>query len=290
MASSATEKPGIAIRDIESISEMREVESLQQAAWRFDDRDIVPLAMLVATREVGAILVGAFDGPSLIGFAYSFVGREDEHLVHHSHMLAVMPSHRNLNLGYRLKLAQRERALAQGINRMTWTFDPLQSLNAHFNFAKLGVLADAYKINFYGETTSSFLHQIGTGTDRLWVTWLLDSRRVDERLQTTGKAFMVDRDHIACLVRVGLDSAPKKTGWSEDFCHEQLLIEIPSDINSLQHNNPELGARWRAATNEAFTEAIAAGYLVEDFYRAKRDDRSIGIYLLSYRKKIGDFA
>lgn len=67
---------------------------------------------------------------------------------------------------------------------MTWTFDPLQSLNAHINFAKLGVVADAYKVNFYGETTSSFLHQIGMGTDRLWVTWLLDSPWVHERLQT----------------------------------------------------------------------------------------------------------
>lgn len=285
----ATQKPVIIIRDIELVSEMQEIESLQQAVWRFDDRDIVPLAMLVATREVGAILVGAFDGPSLVGFAYSFVGREGEHLVHHSHMLAVTPSHRNLNLGYRLKLAQRERALAQGIDRMTWTFDPLQSLNAHFNFAKLGVIADVYKVNFYGEATSSFLHQIGTGTDRLWVTWLLDSRRVSERLQTKDRTRAGAVDQISRLVRVGRNSEPVRSKLSEGLRHEHLSIEIPDDINSLQHINPELGAMWRATTNEAFTEAIASGYLVEDFYRAKRDDRSIGIYLLTYRKKIEDF-
>ena len=173
--SSATEIPSIIIRDIEQISEMREIEALQKEVWGSDDRDIVPLTIFAATREVGAILIGAFDGASLIGFAYSFVGREDGRMVHHSHMLAVRPIYRNFNLGYRLKLAQRDRALAQGITQMTWTFDPLQSLNAHFNFAKLGVVADAYKINFYGEATSSFLHQIGT--DRLWVTWSLDSQR-----------------------------------------------------------------------------------------------------------------
>ena len=165
--SSASEKPTIVIRDIELISEMREVESLQKEVWGCDDRDVVPLTILAATREIDAILVGAFDGSTLIGFAYSLVGREHERIVHHSHMLAVRATHRNFNLGYRLKLAQRDRVLAQGINRMTWTFDPLQSLNAHFNFAKLGVVADAYKINFYGEATSSFLHQIGIGTDRL---------------------------------------------------------------------------------------------------------------------------
>ena len=275
----------IIIRDIELVSEMQKVESLQQEVWRFDDRDIVPLALLVATREVGAILVGAFDGASLVGFAYSFVGREGEHLVHHSHMLAVTPSHRNLNLGYKLKLAQRERALAQGIDRMTWTFDPLQSLNAHFNFAKLGVIADAYKVNFYGEATSSFLHQIGTGTDRLWVTWLLDSRRVSERLQTKDRSTTGAVDQISRLIRVGRNSEPVRSELSE----EHLLIEIPHDINSLQRTNPELGAIWRAATNEAFTEALTSGYLVEDFYRATRDDRSIGIYLLTSQKKIEDF-
>lgn len=270
---------------------MREVESLQQEVWQCDDREIVPLTMLVASREVGAILIGAFDGSSLIGFAYSFVGRESHCLVHHSHMLAVMPSHRNLNLGYRLKLAQRDRVLAQGINRMTWTFDPLQSLNAYFNFAKLGVVADAYKVNFYGETTSSFLLQIGTGTDRLWVTWLLDGRRVSERLQTKdgSRAAIVDLDHITPLLRVGLNSEPERNAFRDSFRHEHLLIEIPSDINSLQALNPELGARWRAATREAFTEALASEYLVEEFYRAKRQDQWVGIYLLSHRQKIGDF-
>src|SRR6185436_1978468 len=261
---------------------MREVESLQQAVWRFDDRDIVPFAMLVATRAVGAILVGAFDGPSLVGFAYSFVGREDEHLVHHSHMLAVMPSHRNLNLGYRLKLAQRERSLAQGINRMTWTFDPLQSLNAHFNFAKLGVLADAYKINFYGETTSSFLHQIGIGTDRLWVNWLLDSDRVHERLQTKDQSRLSHPDlaAVACLVQVGPNNVPQRAPAVEIAGQQDVSIEIPADINALQRENPELAMRWRQATRWAFSEALSSNYHIDDFCGASRNNELVGVYVL----------
>jgi len=78
---------------------MREIEALQKEVWGSDDRDIVPLTIFAATREVGAILIGAFDGASLIGFAYSFVGREDGRMVHHSHMLAVRPIYRNFNLG-----------------------------------------------------------------------------------------------------------------------------------------------------------------------------------------------
>jgi predicted GNAT superfamily acetyltransferase len=231
--SSVTQQRPIIIRDIELISEMREVESLQKKVWVCDDRDIVPLTILVATREIGAILVGAFDGLSLIGFAYSFVGREDERMVHHSHMLAVRPTYRNINLGYKLKLAQRDRALAQGITRMTWTFDPLQSLNAHFNFAKLGVVADTYKINFYGETTSSFLHQIGSGTDRLWVTWPLDSSRVQERLQTKdqSRSSNLDFDRVACLVQVGPNNLPRRMQSSEVAGQKNVSIETNEDQN-----------------------------------------------------------
>src|SRR2546430_9921866 len=180
---------------------MGEVETFQKIVWGCDDLDVVPATMLVASRQVGAILLGAYDNSSLVGFVYGFPGWENGHVSHHSHMLAVKPDYRNLNLGYKLKLAQRERVLAQGIKRISWTFDPLQSLNAYFNLGKLGVLADTYKINFYGEATSSFLHQIGT--DRLWVTWLLDGERVRKRLQTPTQQTQLEPECIACLVQSG---------------------------------------------------------------------------------------
>lgn len=289
--SSATEKSSIVIRDIELIAEMREVESLQKDVWEFEDRDIIPLSILAATRETGGILVGAFDGSSLIGFAYSFIGLEEKRMVHHSHMLAVRPAYRNFNLGYKLKLAQRDRALAQGINQMTWTFDPLQSLNAHFNFAKLGVVADAYKINFYGETTSSFLHQIGNGTDRLWVTWPLDSSRVCERLQTKdwSRTANLALAALPCLVQVGPNNAPQKGQASEIAGHNDVSIEIPADINALQRERPELAMKWREATRWAFSEAISSNYQIDDFRGASRNDQSVGVYLLSYHKKVKGF-
>ena len=265
---------------------MREVENLQKEVWQSDDRDVVPLNILAATREVGAILLGAFDGPALVGFAYSFVGRENERLVHHSHMLAVTQSHRNLNLGYRLKLAQRDRALAQGIDRMTWTFDPLQSLNAHFNFAKLGVIADRYKVNFYGETTSGFLLQIGMGTDRLWVTWLLESERVLEilRKQDCRGASTAAPEGISRFVRVAPNNSPQLAPSTDVLSEKYLAIEIPADINSLQRESPALAAKWREATRVAFSEAFGAGYLVEDFYGSTRNDLPLGMYILSRQR------
>jgi len=245
--------------------------------------------MLVASREVGATLIGAYDGESLVGFVYGFPGYEHGHLVHHSHMLAVKPAYRNHRLGFKLKLAQRERVLAQGVKRITWTFDPLQSLNAHLNFGKLGVISDTYKINFYGETTSSFLHQIGT--DRLWVTWLIESESVRERLQSEmdKKQPPLESDNAPALVQVSSGWEPRKNTDSELFGRNHLSLEIPWDINDLQRERPKLAVEWRKAVRWAFTEAIAAGFLVEEFHRLAKRDRVIGVYILSRRNKFADF-
>src|SRR5215208_2730575 len=166
----APEISNIRIREIDEPAEMRAVEELQKEIWGIPDLDVVPLTHLVAAREAGGVLIGAFDGEMLVGFVYGFPSFERGQLAHHSHMLAVKPGFRNFDLGRRLKLAQRDHVKAQGIELISWTFDPLQSLNAHFNFNKLGVIADRYLPNFYGDEAASFLHQ--TGTDRLWVSWL----------------------------------------------------------------------------------------------------------------------
>lgn len=246
--SSATETANISIREIENFAELREVEELQKEVWGVPDLDVVPLTHLIAAKAAGGVLIGAFDRQTLIGFVYGFVAQEDGEIAHHSHMLAVRHAYRNFNLGYKLKLAQRDAVLAQRINVITWTFDPLQSLNAYFNFAKLGVISNRYVINFYGEEATSFLHQ--TGTDRFWVKWLLTSERVVQRLKTTKR--MVENPS------------------------DKLLIEIPADVNTLQEQHPESALEWRQRTRREFTEAIKAGYTVLDFYR----EGPKGIYVL----------
>lgn len=281
----ATETSSIVIRDVSGQPEMRAVEELQKEVWGLPDLDVVPLSQLIAATAAGGVLLGAFDDEILVGFAYGFPGYEHGRAAHHSHMLAVKPSYRDFNLGYRLKLAQRERVLAQGINLMTWTFDPLQSLNAYFNFYKLGVVSDYYFINFYGTDAASFLHR--NGTDRLWVTWMLTSRRVTERLAKT--VYVPEFGKVKPLVELGEDDAPCRHDLDEGLSHEQIIIEIPADINALEGQSRELAARWREATCRAFTEAIAAGYLVEDFYRRSRGEQRYGVYLLSRGKGLDDF-
>lgn len=220
----------IHIREIDEPAEMRAVEELQKEVWGIPDLDVVPLTHLVAAKEAGGVLIGAFDGDTIVGFVYGFPSFEHGRAAHHSHMLAVKPAYRNLDVGRRLKLAQRDHVKAQGIELISWTFDPLQSLNAHFNFNKLGVIADRYLPNFYGEDAASFLHQ--TGTDRLWVSWFVSRERADP---------------------IAAD--------------DQVVIEIPSNINALPQ---ETALKWRAETRRAFTEALEAGYIVTSFVRDQK--------------------
>ncbi len=279
----------IIIRDIHDVSEMRLVERLEKEVWGLNDLDVVPMMQLVATIHAGGILIGAFDQESLVGFAYGFISIEDGALAHHSHMLAVKSTHRNRDLGRRLKLAQRESALQQGITRMTWTFDPLQSLNARFNFRKLGAISDRYIVNFYGESTPSFLHR--NGTDRLWTTWLHDSRRVRER--TADGARNTDDDvrfsKAVSLVELRADDSPQVNEWRLTSDHERVSIQIPTNISALEQIHFEIARAWREVTRRAFTDALAAGYVVTDFGVAEQDDRRVGVYTLSANRKLKEF-
>ena len=274
----------IVVRDIDGQAEMRAVEELQKEVWGEPDLDVVPLTQLVAAKASGGVVIGAFDRALLAGFAYGFVGYEEGRVTHHSHMLAVRPGYRSFNIGYLLKLAQRERVLEQGIERMTWTFDPLQSVNAYFNFSKLGVVSNQYFVNFYGEDAASFLHR--NGTDRLWVTWLLTSRHVRERLDGPLPSF--EMGNVSLLVELGTDRAPLRRRLNEGSSNEQAVIEIPGDINDVGQNSSEIASQWREATRGAFTEAFAAGYLVEAFHRGNRGDQRVGRYLLNRGETPGD--
>jgi predicted GNAT superfamily acetyltransferase len=278
----------IVIRDLHSYADLEQAEALEREVWGLADRDVMPMTMIVATKEAGSVWVGAFDGATLAGFAFGFLGMEHGHLMLHSHMLAVREPYRDLDLGYKLKLAQRERALAMRVQEMTWTFDPLQSKNAHLNFGKLGVVSDNYKVDFYGPETSSVLHQ--NGTDRLWVRWPLASRRVRDRLQ--GKDYrpeVLDAfSRLQPLVQFNGDGKPLRTDLPSALSRQRIAIQIPGDILLVERKDPDLAREWRQATRWAFTEALQAGFFVAEFCRTVCGQQRPGNYLLE-KGNVGEY-
>ena len=174
----------IVIRRCHGLDELRDCVALQKEVWNFSDAELVPLRMFVVAEKVGGQVMGAFDGSKMVGFALSVPGTRSGHVYLHSHMLAVRKELRNSGLGRRLKLLQREDALARGIELIEWTFDPLEIKNSYLNIEKLGAICRRYNINQYGITSSPL--QGGLPSDRLIAEWWLRSGRV-ETLLATGK-------------------------------------------------------------------------------------------------------
>ncbi|PYX48199.1 MAG: GNAT family N-acetyltransferase [Acidobacteria bacterium] len=170
----------VVIRRCHSIEEFRACVALQKEVWNFTDAELVPLRMFVVADKVGGQVMGAFAGDEMVGFALSVPGTRSGHIYLHSHMLAVRKDHRNGGLGRKLKLLQREDALARGIELIEWTFDPLEIKNAYLNIEKLGAVARRYNINQYGITSSPL--QGGLPSDRLIAEWWLKSKRVEALL------------------------------------------------------------------------------------------------------------
>jgi len=171
----------VELRRCHGIEEFRACVALQKEVWNFTDAELVPLRMFVVADKVGGQVMGAFDGDLMVGFALSVPGTRTGHVYLHSHMLAVRKDHRNSGLGRRLKLMQREDAMARGIELIEWTFDPLEIKNAYLNLERLGAISRRYNINQYGITSSPL--QGGLPSDRLIAEWWLKSKRVETLLE-----------------------------------------------------------------------------------------------------------
>ncbi len=185
--STTSAKPEIAIRALQTIEEMRAAVELQQRVWKYSEADTVPDQMFVVARESGGQVLAAFDGEIPVGFALAFAGIHGTKAHLHSHMVGVLREYQDRGVGRLLKLAQRDDAMARGINMIEWTFDPLQLKNAHFNLARLGAIVRRYLPNVYGRTSSP-LHA-GLPTDRLVAEWWLNSDHVKRVLSGTRAAF-----------------------------------------------------------------------------------------------------
>src|SRR5262249_42008026 len=141
------------------------------------------------------------------------------------------------------KRAQRPPDLR--IEEITWTFDPLQSKNAHLNFAKLGVVSNRYRSDFYGPDRSSPLPP--NSTHRLWVRWPITSRRVEERLRGKDpRPEMLDAlTHLQPLVRFNGEGNPARGDLATALGRQRIAIEIPSDIGALEQRDIGLAREWR---------------------------------------------
>lgn len=259
------------IRRVDSLGDYRACEALQARIWGEGDIAGIPLLGLLTAQENGGMVLGAFDqAGTLLGFVYSMLGLSDSRqLKHCSVLLAVAPECRGRGLGYRLKIAQRAAALAQDIDLITWTFDPLLSRNAHLNVAKLGATASSYLIDVYGAGSGL---NAGLDTDRLFVEWRLSSPPGPGAVAGVERAVPVnavttDDRRLPCCASIDLSRRDPV-----------LALQVPVDIGHLKATDLGLAIDWRRQTRRLFVHYFGLGYGVLDF---RRPERSLPQYVLS---------
>jgi len=239
----------VVIRNCHEMHEYEACLALQRQVWGFADEDLVPTRLFIVAHKIGGQVIGAFHGDKLVAFALGIPGNRNGHLYMHSHMLAVDPVFRNAGLGRRVKLFQREDALARGVDLIEWTFDPLEIKNAYLNIEKLGAISRRYTINQYGLISSAL--QAGLPTDRLTAEWWLNSKRVEAVLK--GSA------HVAVKAETAIEVPAEIYGWKASPAHRYQALEIQQ--------------RNRAQFLEAFDKGLAV-------LAYERDAHGSGKYLL----------
>ncbi|MFN8378539.1 MAG: GNAT family N-acetyltransferase [Anaerolineae bacterium] len=285
----------ISIRPLFGLDELRDMVNLQQTYWGDDAESVVPAQMLFSLANHGGHVLAAFDDGTPIGMLVGFIGTDSAvtdrpalaNLQLVSKRMVVLRDYRGSGIGFRLKKAQRDLAMQQGIRLVTWTFDPVMALNAHLNVRKLGGICTRYYQDYYGTAEGSGLVLLGS-SDRLYVEWWVTNRRVEERLH--GKRPDLSLSHYlsagtAILNPAEIDASRRPVPRMAPPLFNQntlALIEIPNDFNALLAQDAELARAWRSHTRAMFVQAFARGFVVTDFLRATHEGQDRSYYLLSF--------
>ena len=250
----------IRIEELTSPDRLRQCVEIQRATWGWKDEDLLPLRTLLLLNKIGGLVLGAVDGDGrVIGFINAFPGFREGKVYLHSQMLGVLQDFRRRGIGRALKLAQRTEAIRRGIQRIEWTFDPLEIHNAHFNLEGLGTLCRRYVADAYGPSTSSLHGRLPT--DRLVAEWHLSSQRVRSRVER------------------GVHGAENRLPGTS------TVVRLPADISELRVRDPDRAAAIQRNFKRQVTELFGRGYCVAGFESASPPDE-VSYHLVPFQSQV----
>jgi predicted GNAT superfamily acetyltransferase len=263
----------ISFRELKTQDDYEACVVLQRETWGENFIECVPPAILQIGQKVGGVSAGAFDKDNkMLGFVFGLTGVKGGKLIHWSHMLAVRKQCRGENIGRQLKIFQRDLLLKVGVENVYWTYDPLVAKNANINFNKLGVRVSEYVEDMYGDDSGSDLHH-GIGMDRFIVLWPIADPRVDKIIAGESPAGIADFEG-SLVVNTELDAEGRPCLTTSELPdHKTVRIEIPDNIETIQHVSLDLAAAWRENTKRAFLHYLRRGYEVASFYRDPESNR-----------------
>jgi predicted GNAT superfamily acetyltransferase len=264
----------ITIRPFEKESDYFECEALQKETWGRAIEEVVPASLAKIIQKIGGIAAGAFDTDGeMVGFVFGFTGIKDGKLVHWSHMLAVKPAFRDVGIGTRLKLYQRDVLLEKGVKEAFWTYDPLEAKNGHLNLNTLGAEIVEYVRDMYGTGQDSILFR-GIGTDRFVVIWHIADERVGNNKRK--ERFFDNGPFASSALAVCRATESDPVSFPVNNLNLQdrtLRVEIPPDVHKLMSISIASAADWRKKTREAFQHYLSKDYRIVGFYRDQPSGR-----------------
>ncbi len=272
----------IRIRELKTIDEMTPLVELQKTIWGYTDPYTARLLLVVS--KTGGQVLGAYVDEKLVGFAFMFYAyRKGENYLH-SQMVGVLPEYRNANVGYALKLAQRDYALKLGLNRIEWTFDPLQSKNAYFNVHKLGAVIRRYEPNYYGNLGGVFNDNLDS--DRVYAEWYVNSDRVKIRLKGENELqiptdIRVIESKTVNQVVFNSQGLARNQSYTLHPSDVNFFIEIPEDFEVIKQDL-DLAREWRRQLREMLMYFLGEGYSILEVVSLRVDNKRRNFYYLAH--------
>jgi predicted GNAT superfamily acetyltransferase len=278
------------IRLLETPEDIELVEELQRVVWPGSETEVVPAHMLITSVHNGGFAIGAFVEDRLIGFVFGFPGLETTpdgpRPKHCSHMMGIRPDNRDAGIGFALKRAQWQMVRHQGLDHVTWTYDPLISRNANLNIARLGAVCNTYRRSEYGDMRDEL--NVGLPSDRFQVDWWVNTPRVERRLSKRPRSALKLENFAAADLQplyqplFTTSNLPRPPEHFSPLSGRLALAEIPTDFLALKEADFSLARDWRFFSREVFETAFGAGYLVTDFIFDKSTDRPRSFYVLTH--------
>lgn len=258
----------IGIHPIKSLSDLRRCHEIQRAVWGYSDLMVFPYTILVSIQHNGGVLLGAYVDDELVGFLLGYLGMAGAKLYLFSQRMGVLPEYQGLGLGYRLKVAQREQMLRQGIDIIVWTYDPLEGKNATLNIEKLGGIVRNYARDIYGQVQNQL--QTGLNTDRFLLEWHLLSDRVRDRVRGRYQRPRVEDwlsgQEIPLANSANWDGdVPRPLAADFQIEQERLIVQVPPDLQRIKRYDLDTARIWRESTRAIFETYFQRGYVITGF-------------------------
>jgi predicted GNAT superfamily acetyltransferase len=270
----------IEIRNLQTVDELEKVRKLEAVVWSFEDS--VPVNQTITVVKNGGFILGAFLHNELIGFQYSFPGFNGKQVYLCSHSLGIHPAYRKYGIGEKLKWAQKELAASKGYKLISWTYDPLETVNGNLNLHKLGAICSSYLVNAYGEMDDGL--NSGIATDRFLVEWRLDGKQDMEEARTVGQFQSDSPIDSQCVVMETTSEAgflrPGKINLKKKY--DLLFVPVPGNFQEIKNHDFSLAVEWRNVTRKIFTYFLRQGWQVTDLIKNDHEQNHY-LYVLEKR-------